>query len=99
MNSGERPVIGLNRYASGAAMPVVALARTPPARQRLQVERLRAFKKKHARRAAQALARLEHVARDRGNVFAELLRTVECCSLGQITACLEHAVGKFRPMM
>lgn len=99
VNSGERPVIGLNRYASGAAMPVVALARTPPARQRLQVERLRAFKKKHARRAAQALARLEHVARDRGNVFAELLRTVECCSLGQITACLEHAVGKFRPMM
>ena len=32
------------------------------------------------------------------NVFAELVNTVEVCSLGQITGCLSGGVGKFRPM-
>ncbi len=97
--AGERPVIGLNRYASTAPMPHVALARTAPRKQRLQVERLGAFKRKHAKRVPAALQRLENVARARGNVFAELLDTVEVCSLGQITACLTNVVGKFRPMV
>lgn len=99
INSGERPIIGLNRYATGATLPRVPLARTPAARQRLQVERLRRFKKKHARRAPAALQRLANVAREGGNVFAELLDTVEVCSLGQITACLIDVVGKYRPMV
>jgi methylmalonyl-CoA mutase len=99
INRGERPIIGLNRYASEAKLPHVPLARTPPAKQRAQVERLRAFKKKHAQRAPGALQRLENVARAKGNIFAELLTTVECCSLGQITACLANVVGKFRPMV
>jgi methylmalonyl-CoA mutase cobalamin-binding domain/chain len=97
--SGERPIIGLNRYASEEKMPHVPLARTSPTKQRAQVARLTAFKKKHARRAPAALQRLENVARAKGNVFAELLNTVEVCSLGQITACLMNVVGKFRPMV
>ncbi|MBL9214695.1 MAG: hypothetical protein JNG83_04390 [Opitutaceae bacterium] len=97
--SGERPVIGLNKYVSGEPVPRVPLARTPPRKQRLQVERLRAFKKQHARKASAALQRLEQVTRDGGNVFAELIHTVEVCSLGQITACLSGVVGKFRPMV
>jgi methylmalonyl-CoA mutase cobalamin-binding domain/chain len=99
INSGERPVIGLNRYASAEKMPHVPLARTSPRKQRLQVERLRAWKKKNARRAPEALQRLENITRANGNVFAELLSTVESCSLGQITACLTSVVGKFRPMV
>jgi methylmalonyl-CoA mutase cobalamin-binding domain/chain len=97
--AGERPIIGLNRYAAEEKMPQVPLARTSPRKQRAQVERLRAFKKKNAPRAPAALQRLENVARKKGNVFAELLTTVECCSLGQITACLTNVVGKFRPMV
>jgi methylmalonyl-CoA mutase N-terminal domain/subunit len=96
---GERPIIGLNRYASEAELPRVSLARTSPRKQRLQVERLATFKKKNRRTAPAALQRLENVARDKGNVFAELLDTVEVCSLGQITACLTNVVGKFRPMV
>lgn len=99
INAGERPVIGLNRYPAPDLPARVPLARTPPSRQRLQVERLRAFRSKHARRAPEALRRLEAVARAKGNVFVELLSTVEVCSLGQITACLEGAVGRFRPMV
>jgi methylmalonyl-CoA mutase cobalamin-binding domain/chain len=99
INSGERPVIGLNRYASGEKMPPVPLARTSPRKQRLQVERLRVFKKKNEKRAPDALQRLENVVRAGDNVFTELLDTVEVCSLGQITACLTNVVGKFRPMV
>jgi methylmalonyl-CoA mutase cobalamin-binding domain/chain len=96
---GKRPIIGLNRYASEERMPQVPLARTPPRRQRIQVERLRAFKKKQAKRAPEALQRLENVARAGENVFAELLNAVEVCSLGQITGCLSNVVGRFRPMV
>jgi methylmalonyl-CoA mutase len=97
--SGERPIIGLNKYISPEPMPSVPLARTPPKKQRLQVERLKAFKKKHAKKSHDALQKLENVARSGGNVFAELVNTVEVCSLGQITACLMGVVGKFRPMV
>jgi methylmalonyl-CoA mutase len=97
--SGERPVIGLNKYVSDEPMPSVPLARTSPKKQRLQVERLRAFKGKHAKKAPAALQRLENVARHGGNVFGELVDTVEVCSLGQVTACLTGVVGKFRPMV
>ncbi len=99
IEAGERRIIGLNRYPSLEPMPRVPLARTPANKQHKQVARLRAWKKKHARRAPEALERLEAVVRARGNVFAELLHTVESCSLGQITACLTGVVGKFRPMV
>src|SRR4029077_10027637 len=36
--AGERPVIGLNRYPAPERPPRVALARTPPERQREQAE-------------------------------------------------------------
>ncbi len=97
--AGTRPIIGLNKYVNDEPMPSVPLARTSPRKQRLQVERLRAFKQKHAKKAPAALQRLENVARHGGNVFAELVNTVEVCSLGQITACLSGVVGKFRPMV
>ena len=95
----ERPIIGLNKYISDEPMPSVPLARTSPKKQRLQVTRLKAFKKKNATKAPEALQRLENVARNGGNVFAELVHTVEACSLGQITTCLSGVVGKFRPMV
>jgi methylmalonyl-CoA mutase cobalamin-binding domain/chain len=99
IDAGERPIIGLNRYASDDALPRVPLARTSAERQHLQVKRLRAWKKRHEKRAPAALTRLENVVRERGNVFEELLRTVEVCSLGQISACIAGVVGRFRPMV
>ena len=45
------------------------------------------------------ILRPPNVARNGGNVFGELVNTVEVCSLGQITACLTGVVGKFRPMV
>src|SRR3954466_6277463 len=97
VNSGERPIIGLNRYASNGHAPDVGVVRTASRKQRLQVERLKQFKKRNARRAGPALDELSKVVEDGGNVFGQLIETVEHCSLGQITQRLHELVGHFRP--
>ena len=99
--SGVRPLIGLTRYRSGedAVLPEVELARTPKAHRKLQLARLKEFKRCNAAQARPTLDRLGAVV-DRGeNVFPELLAAVEVCSLGQITERLQQHVGKFRPMV
>ena len=73
--------------------------RTPRSRQQLQIDRLQKFKRTHREQAAHALDRLSKVVESGGNVFAELLHTVEHCSLGQITDRLQEIVGRFRPTM
>lgn len=94
-----RPIIGLNRYPVEEKMADVPLARTPVAKQKAQVARLREFKRKNAKKSPEALQRLENVCNSGGNVFAELLNAVEVCSLGQITECFHNCVGRFRPMV
>src|SRR5262249_51682956 len=60
---GVRPIIGLNRYRDGdEEAPEVKLVRTPRAKQQLQVDRLRKFKKKNAEKAKRALDKLAEVA-------------------------------------
>jgi methylmalonyl-CoA mutase len=97
VNSGERPIIGVNRYASNGHAPDVGVVRTPARKQRLQVSRLKKFKKLHARHAGKAMDELSKVVEQGGNVFAQLIETVEHCSLGQITGRLHELVGHFRP--
>ena len=50
-------------------------------------------------RAADALARLQDVARAGGNVFAELMECVKCASLGQISDALFEGGGRYRRAM
>jgi methylmalonyl-CoA mutase len=94
---GTRPVIGLNRYREEDALPDVNLVRTPVARRKLQVKRVGDFKRKHRKESGPALDALEKVVDAGGNVFAELIKTVESCSLGQITGRLHEVVGHYRP--
>ena len=97
---GTRPIIGLNRYRDGDdEAPEVKLARTPRAKQQLQVDRLRKFKKKNAENARRALDKLAKVADAGENIFPALLEAAEVCSLGQITGRLQEVVGRFRPMV
>ena len=98
--NGTRPIIGLTRYRSPEdEMPEIELARTPRAKQELQVRRLKAFKKKNAAKAAQALDQLSEVVESCENTFPALLEAVEVCSLGQISDRLQEVVGRFRPMV
>jgi methylmalonyl-CoA mutase len=98
IGDGTRPIIGLNRYREEGDEPnVVPVVRTPLSRQRFQVARLKKFKQRNRKQSGPALDRLSDVVTSGGNVFEELINTVEHCSLGQITERLHHLVGRFRP--
>jgi methylmalonyl-CoA mutase len=95
---GVRPIIGLNRYrADKETPPDVPIVRTDRKKKQLQVDRLAKFKRRHARDADKALDALSNVVETGGNVFAQLIETVEHCSLGQITNRLHELVGHYRP--
>jgi methylmalonyl-CoA mutase len=95
---GTRPIIGLNRYTSSSAeMTEPKVIRTLRRKKQFQIDRLRIFKRRHAAKAARALDSLARTVEGGGNVFAELVHTVEHCSLGQITGRLFELVGRFRP--
>jgi methylmalonyl-CoA mutase len=97
---GTRPIVGLNRYRNGAdEMPEIELVRTPRAKQKLQIERLKKFKKKNSEKSKRALDKLATVVERGKNCFPALLEAVEVCSLGQITGRLQEIVGRFRPMV
>ena len=100
VRSGERPVIGLNYLKSDKpAHPRGRIVHIPMADKRRQVARTRRFKRRHARAAEAALERLKATARGDGNVFAELMNTVEAATVGQITRALWDVWGRFRPSM
>jgi methylmalonyl-CoA mutase len=97
---GTRPIIALNKYRNDSEeMPEFELARTPRAKQQLQVDRLRKFKKKNAAKAEKALDKLAAVAETNENCFPVLMEAAEVCSLGQISGRLQEVVGRFRPMV
>jgi methylmalonyl-CoA mutase len=100
IEAGIRPVIGLNRYNTPVEeWPQVHMIRTPKEKKQLQRERLGDFQRRHASERDRCLDRLTNVVERGGNVFAELISTVEHCSLGEITKRLCDVVGKFRPMI
>jgi methylmalonyl-CoA mutase len=101
-HSGELPIIGINTFVDPATTaddwepPTVELRRSTPAEKDDQIARLRDFQARHADAAPEALARLQQVATDGGNIFAELMNAVRVASLGQITAALYAVGGEYR---
>jgi methylmalonyl-CoA mutase cobalamin-binding domain/chain len=99
IHNGVRPIVGLNVYRSdGKTDPAATrIVRTPLSKQRRQIARVKQFKRRHAKQSGPALDRLEKAVVEGRNVFAELIETVEHCTLGQITARLHEVVGHYRP--
>ncbi|MEM1128770.1 MAG: methylmalonyl-CoA mutase family protein, partial [Bacteroidota bacterium] len=100
-HTGELPVIGVNTFLAEAdgSVETVELMRGSSEEKEHQLRTLKAFQARQADRAETALERLQHVARTGGNVFAELMDTVEVCSLGQITQALFEVGGEYRRNM
>ena len=104
-HSGELPIIGVNTYLnpqtddSGYQAPQLELARATIEEKEHQIQGLRHFQKEHQQEAGPALQRLQNVAQDGGNIFAELMETVKVASLGQITAALYEVGGQYRRNM
>lgn len=106
-HTGAYPIVGVNTFrdphADGADMiegaSCIDLARATTEEKESQLSRLKEFQSRHADQAPEALARLQKVALSGDNIFAELMETVKCCSLGQITGALYGVGGQYRRNM
>ncbi len=103
-HTGELPIIGVNTYINpkveeeGYEIPG-ELARSTEEEKQLQLTNLRDFQRRHADKAPAALQRLKDVAVSGGNIFAELMETVQVASLGQMTRALYEVGGQYRRNM
>ena len=75
------------------------VVRPGPADWERQLARLSDFKARHRDDAPIYLERLRRVALQGGNVFGELLETVQHATLGQITRALAEVGGEYRKMV
>jgi methylmalonyl-CoA mutase len=100
-HDGRLPIIGVNTFLNPHAHfdeggAFIELARATEEEKLSQLERLRDFMKRHQDEAPKALERLQRVALEGGNIFAELMETVRKATLGQITQALYEVGGQYR---
>ncbi len=107
-HEGKYPIIGVNTFRdpdADAAGDLVEgpscleLARATEEEKESQLKRLAQFKKRHEKQAPEALKRLQKVALSGENIFDELMNSVRCCSMGQITNALYDVGGQYRRNM
>jgi methylmalonyl-CoA mutase len=102
-HDGSYPIVGVNTFRNPHAdtMPPqkIELARSSDEEKQSQLKRLAEFHARNAKAAPAALERLKRVVIENGNVFAELMKTVRVCSLGQITRALFEVGGEYRRSM
>jgi methylmalonyl-CoA mutase len=100
-HTGEYPLVGVNFFIAenGEEPPEPELTRSTKEEKDARLEHLSDFHARHVDSADEALASLQQVAREGGNIFEELLRTVRSCSLGQISNALYEVGGQYRRSM
>src|ERR1700681_4241700 len=81
-HDGSLPIVGVNTYlaepSAGGEAEKTPLIRSTDEEKDAQVRAVHDWQARHAQAAAAALARLQEVAVQGGNVFAELMDTVRC---------------------
>ncbi len=101
-HTGEFPIIGVNTFLSSKGSPTVLpkeVIRSTTEEKEYQITMLNELKKGNAEKGEECLKRLQQVAINNQNIFAELMETVKYCSLGQITAALFEVGGQYRRNM
>jgi len=101
-HTGELPLVGVNTFLNKAGSPTILpgeVIRSTTEEKEAQIQNLQAFHQRNAGKSSEALKRLKDVAIANGNLFAELMETVKCCSLGQITHALYEVGGQYRRNM
>jgi isobutyryl-CoA mutase len=103
-HTGKLPLIGVNTFRDPNAggddfMQELELSRATEAEKKSQLARLSEFKRRNKDKAPEAIKNLQKVALSGGNIFSELMETVKCCSLGQITQALYDVGGRYRRNM
>jgi methylmalonyl-CoA mutase len=98
-HDGSLPLIGVNTFLpeQGSGQRQVAeLIRSTDEEKDDQVANVHNFQKRNAARSPAVLGQLQLAAAAGGNVFAELMEAVKCCSLGQISHALYEVGGQYR---
>lgn len=102
-HSGELPIIGVNTYLNPNAADDQAdsmeVARATQEEKQLQLTNLRKFHDAHKSEVDEQIKRLKEVAKTGGNIFEQLMETVQYASLGQITNALYEVGGQYRRNM
>ena len=101
-HTGEYPIVGVNTFLNKKGSPTILpteVIRSTTEEKEFQIKTLHAFHKRHADKTAEMLKRLQKVAVNNENLFAELMETVKYCSLGQITNALYAVGGQYRRNM
>src|SRR5438309_1214225 len=102
-HDGSYPIVGVNTFrnphADTALPQKIALQRSSDEEKQSQLKRLAEFHARNAKAAPKALEKLKRTVIEDGNVFAELVKTVRVCSLGQITKALFDVGGEYRRSM
>lgn len=102
-DSGELPIIGVNTYIAENIdeqfNQEIELSRCSDEEKMNQINRLNSFKQKNSSSADKALKSLRDTCLNGGNVFEELLSSVNYCTLGQITSVLYEVGGRYRRNM
>ncbi len=102
-HDGSLPLIGVNTFLPRAGeegeVAEQELIRSSTEEKEAQITAVQRFQANHTEESDAALARLQEVARTRGNIFAELMETVKSSSLGQISHALYKVGGEYRRNM
>ena len=102
-HSGELPIIGVNTFISKEKTTEeerkIELIRSTEEEKKQQIENLEKFKSVNKGQSKPALERLKETARNKGNLFEELMETVKTCSLGEISHALYEVGGEYRRNM
>lgn len=97
--SGEYPIIGVNTFtkeSDDSPYDTMEIVRATEEEKQKRLAELSEFQAAQPEKTRQAIERLRQVALTDGNIFEELLHTVEFVSMGQITNLLYDIGGKYR---
>ena len=100
---GSLPLIGVNTFLPKEGqedeVTEIELARSTEEEKQAQIAAVRNFQEIHADERGRELARLQDVARRRGNCFEALMESVKHASLGQVSDALYDVGGEYRRNM
>lgn len=101
-HTGELPLIGVNTFLNKNGSPTNIpneVIRSTTEEKEQQIQNLQAFWKRNETKSEAELHKLKQAAINSENLFMQLMETVKCCSLGQITHALYEVGGQYRRNM
>ncbi|MBW3567080.1 MAG: methylmalonyl-CoA mutase, partial [Proteobacteria bacterium] len=100
-HDGSLPIIGVNTFHGRDAgkQEEPELIRSTEEEKQAQIDAVTRLREHNADMSDDALRRLQSVASEGGNLFAELMEAVKVCSLGRISQALYEVGGRYRRNM